>query len=485
MPLFPSSPRRGGVLFVTTLLLYSITSHSLFAAGLTIGEGAYQSLGAGTIDLDCGDLVVDGTLDLDSGILSGIGNVAIGANGTLNAMDGAVNLSGDWNNAGTFDSGNSLVTINEACSSDPVNVSGSSTFHGLTIRPATARRLNFESGSTTTIGAGGALDLGGSAGAFLTIRSSSAGSPAYLMVDEGATYVIDHVDVMDSHATLPGQWLDFGEPGEFDSVDSGGNERWFRSAAEQAVRFRVTTRFDDGNTGEITVHISCNGGLPLSQSFNISAGNPVEFVVSSVQSEEGPNCHIWQEPGLGYITTYDNEPCSTLAFGGCSVDNSDTPSQGCYFTDVFPGEGEQPECSIDNVLQAVPFTVGTVWQPQGQLTGIPLDASTTVECSNTASGQADSWSWDSDGDHSATVDVYPRWQGDTACTVSQLLLANGGIESSGCTDNFAFEPGDAEQSCTRVNAVFYEGIPTLHTMGLILMALLIMGTGAIGFRRYG
>ena len=38
--------------------------------------------------------------------------------------------------------------------------------------------------------------------------------------------------------------------------------------------------------------------------------------------------------------------------------------------------------------------------------------------------------------------------------------------------------------CTFVNTVFFEGIPTLNQYGLALLALLMLGVGAIGFRRF-
>jgi hypothetical protein len=41
-----------------------------------------------------------------------------------------------------------------------------------------------------------------------------------------------------------------------------------------------------------------------------------------------------------------------------------------------------------------------------------------------------------------------------------------------------------DASCTIYNTVFFEGIPTLNQYGLILLALLMLGAGAVGFRRY-
>jgi hypothetical protein len=39
-------------------------------------------------------------------------------------------------------------------------------------------------------------------------------------------------------------------------------------------------------------------------------------------------------------------------------------------------------------------------------------------------------------------------------------------------------------SCSVTNTVFYEGIPTLSTYGLAVLALLMLGLGFAGFRRF-
>ena len=38
--------------------------------------------------------------------------------------------------------------------------------------------------------------------------------------------------------------------------------------------------------------------------------------------------------------------------------------------------------------------------------------------------------------------------------------------------------------CTVTNTVFFEGIPTLNQYGLAIMALLMLGIGMVGFRRF-
>jgi hypothetical protein len=39
-------------------------------------------------------------------------------------------------------------------------------------------------------------------------------------------------------------------------------------------------------------------------------------------------------------------------------------------------------------------------------------------------------------------------------------------------------------SCTIYNTVFFEGIPTLSQYGMAILALLMLGAGFVGFRRW-
>ena len=48
------------------------------------------------------------------------------------------------------------------------------------------------------------------------------------------------------------------------------------------VRFAVDKEFSDNNTGSIEVTLSCNTGLPLTQSADINELNGVVFVVEEV-----------------------------------------------------------------------------------------------------------------------------------------------------------------------------------------------------------
>src|SRR5690606_14263175 len=139
----------------------------------------------------------------------------------------------DWsNNGGSTNPGSSQVTFNTDCSSDTINISGNSSFWNLSLQTTSGRQVTFAAGSTTMVDGhlimNGAGDENNPAN-LLKIRSSSPGTPAYLLVN--GPYAISKVDVRDNHATQPGEWINWGQPEVFDSIDGGGNFRWFRSGA--------------------------------------------------------------------------------------------------------------------------------------------------------------------------------------------------------------------------------------------------------------
>jgi hypothetical protein len=76
------------------------------------------------------------------------------------------------------------------------------------------------------------------------------------------------------------------------------------------ARFQVTKDFDDDNTAEVDVVISCNTGLPLTQSTSISEGDDVTFVVGDF-ADGAMDCQITETVPGGYTASYsygDDQP---------------------------------------------------------------------------------------------------------------------------------------------------------------------------------
>ena len=73
--------------------------------------------------------------------------------------------------------------------------------------------------------------------------------------------------------------------------------------------------------------------------------------------------------------------------------------------------------------------------------------------------------------------------GPATCSASELIL-DSSVESSseGCGEVQLSAAGT--HTCTFTNTVFFEGIPTMNQYGLALLALLMLGIGAVGLRRF-
>ncbi|HMB60313.1 MAG TPA: IPTL-CTERM sorting domain-containing protein, partial [Xanthomonadales bacterium] len=85
------------------------------------------------------------------------------------------------------------------------------------------------------------------------------------------------------------------------------------------------------------------------------------------------------------------------------------------------------------------------------------------------------------------ADVVPDWDGGTACWVLETVYDSAVEVNNGCGSN-PFPGMNVElaggDSCTVVNTVFFEGIPTLSQYGMAVLALLMLGLGFVGFRRF-
>jgi hypothetical protein len=98
------------------------------------------------------------------------------------------------------------------------------------------------------------------------------------------------------------------------------------------------------------------------------------------------------------------------------------------------------------------------------------------------------WTLDWDGlglgdSVTASVEV-DTTAGDASCTAYETGIDSSEVESvDTCEDAMVVEAAGSN-GCEITNTVFFEGIPTLSQYGLALMALLMLGMGMIGFRRF-
>jgi hypothetical protein len=250
------------------------------------------------------------------------------------------------------------------------------------------------------------------------------------------------------------------------------------------ARFRVTKDFSDDNPQGVMVHITCTTGLPLSESAEIfdKPGDYVEFIVTTYIPGT-LNCTITEDPiPDGYTPEY------TAALGSDGVAGVDPVGGGesCVFEEV---EGGHFTCEIFNQADPATFTVWKEWEIVN--TGgdfVIEDAKVTIACYNEIVGGTfdliEGW-WELTGNLGdgeslvATVDTTER---SATCWATEQVYQSG-VESIGdCSPRDI--PAGGSSECTFVNTVFFEGIPTLSQYGLALMALLMLGIGMVGFRRF-
>jgi hypothetical protein len=224
------------------------------------------------------------------------------------------------------------------------------------------------------------------------------------------------------------------------------------------ARFNVTKIFSDGSVNDVVVAITCDDGLPLHETATISSDDPtgVNFVVKSF-IDGAMNCEIAE---IGSTPGYE-------------------PATGCSYSNVTAGDYD---CELTNAAEDATFTVYMEWIiPTEGGVEIDEDVDVTITCISFDSTVEVTKATLGDGESlQVTVDTT---LGSATCGAVQDSLPSGVEPSSvGCGPR-TVSAGDS-LSCTFTNTVFFEGIPTLSQYGLALLALLMLGVGMVGFRRF-
>jgi hypothetical protein len=179
-----------GRLFITASLFMFLSSAAL--AQLIIPENASQNLADGSMNLGCSALDVAGTLNMDTGTISEISEVNIAPTGIINGDQGTLNVSGDWNNLGTFNAGTGTVVFTDGCALGNIELTGTTVFNNLTLTSTTGRTFIIPAGENITVN--GVLTLLGTDDEPITLISSS-GETAVIALGPSAQVIQNFANV--------------------------------------------------------------------------------------------------------------------------------------------------------------------------------------------------------------------------------------------------------------------------------------------------
>jgi len=202
------------------LLLACLLACSAARADLIVPSGGLISLAPGVVDLACTDVIVAGTLQVNSGQLNNVRSVTIQPGGVIDGGSGTIQVAGNWTNGGTFNAGTGTVNFRDLCAFGNAVIMGSTTFSGASFVTNSGKNYVFAVGSTQTITA--FLEISGPAGNPIQFRSSLPGQVGFINLVNGGTQQIQHVGVTDIWAT--GQWL---APFLTNEGGGGNASRWF------------------------------------------------------------------------------------------------------------------------------------------------------------------------------------------------------------------------------------------------------------------
>jgi hypothetical protein len=254
------------------------------------------------------------------------------------------------------------------------------------------------------------------------------------------------------------------------------------SVSASRATFTVNKTFTDGNTETaVTYNISCNTGVPLIQQQTAPAGIfAVEFVVEAFDQGE-LNCRVWESAVAGYSGVY----AATSEFADASAVNSgEADTEGCFFDNVNSSDyesGPMNVCAIENSPDPVTISVTKDWVIDGSGGDVlNSDYNLTLLCGDDEF--IDEVDATGTTDQTFDFEVVPDWDGGTDCTVDEDVFDDSVEVDNGCSA-LHVDIGEGD-SCTITNTVFFEGIPTLSQYGLAMLALLMLGVGFVGFRRF-
>ena len=287
--------------------------------------------------------------------------------------------------------------------------------------------------------------------------------------------------------------------------------------AQSTVTFETTINYVPGideNTPEgllpppaIATRI-CNNGNPLDETYDElgpMTSDKVTFVVENFTDVSGNFCEIFIDDVAGW---------TVLAATNNGITNAERATCKYVATDDFvpqSGEGQAilPENTCEFVM-APPLAVYNVTKEWEFNDASSDDVNTTslvdVICYNTiwynsSNGNVTLRDWETefpvliDDDETLTfpvqdpnrtyhVNPFPETLDDATYCMANETVLDSAVETDNQCDGDLLSVVNPSADCTITNSVFFEGIPTLSQYGMAIMALLMLGMGFVGFRRF-
>ncbi|MEE4219349.1 MAG: IPTL-CTERM sorting domain-containing protein [Xanthomonadales bacterium] len=226
-----------------------------------------------------------------------------------------------------------------------------------------------------------------------------------------------------------------------------------------------------GDAGSPDVTISCNGGIPLSQ----TAAAGTTFTVTELNVGDVCTIELADDLESGWIADgYLSGPA------GSEVEDL---SGACTFN---IGAATAWGCIVEAVPAPVDFSVTVDWEISADADpGTGDGAMVAIYCE------------DYNGSTSTTMPagpgvttpivvtgLVPDPDDSSYCSASLENVGSAVDADDSACDDVSIEVGGGDASCMIYATAFYEGIPTLSQYGMAVMALLMLGVGFVGFRRF-
>jgi uncharacterized repeat protein (TIGR01451 family) len=325
-------------------------------------------------------------------------------------------------------------------------------------------------------------------GGEVPVQLTCDGVPVDDTVTSGKTATLTHTGFADdvncvvTETVPPGEAPTYVGDCDVASTVSGNGYSCLITNNTSEVRIHAYKMFSDDSDDEVMIKVECNDGFISQDGMAPVTGGDLAghtFIINDF---------------------IDGELDCTVTESGSPSGYAVTPIDGYTFTDMASADVIYTAFFYNAAMPAT-YTVTKEWTIVNEGgNAVMEEVYVTIECDSpidyipcngggSSNACADSVplppytksDWLGDGDTlTASVSTYT---GDAMCKAYEDIVQSGVESENGCESFTTLSAGE-EYGCKIKNSVFFEGIPTLSQWGMALMALLMLGVGLVGFRRF-